>query len=211
MKHILVIVLAIFCINIFGAAEIIEGYKKKDFLPAKNIDHIIKGKNKIGPISSKTSEEKLKEIFGKNNVFDSNIQLTNESKESSKVVIGKEDQLDVIWKTSNHKIPWKVIFHKNKNWFTEEGIRVGVSIAELEKINGASFSLVVDSKNYTISSDSWGQGEICENISLFFTFEDGYSLDAQSLFNHDQEILSNSKIIDADALVVETIIIKFEE
>jgi len=183
-------------------------FTREDIFPSQNYERMIGGNTNAGPINIGTSEDDLKNVFGKFNVYPSTIKIGDETAECTKVLAGKNDQLDIIWKSANHTTPWKVIVHQNNSWKTDNGIHVGMTISELEKINGKPFSMTVDSENFLLMSKSWKDGKVSSNIVVHFTIQRDKSFDIDSLFKKDQTILSNSEKIDSKIFEINTLIIE---
>lgn len=200
------ILLLMMTVNMFAAADIIPDFDKKYKKPNPNIDRKIIPNKQVGPVNTKSSKADLEKEFGMNNILDSSIKIKGKEYSSTKVYFGKDDEISIVWQDKSMTKPWKVIIHQNSKWETEEGLKIGLSIAELAKINETAFMLDIDNDSYRIKSSNWGQGKIAENVEIVFNYEKADRNNLRSLFNQSQEVLSNSKLIDQKNFIAETII-----
>lgn len=112
---------------------------------SKRVDYLIKPGTQVGLIRANTSEKDLHRIFGLESVLDWDI-LIGEGESIPGTVVKAKDQpctIGIIWKdTVNKKKPKEVRFHGSGcKWKTKEGVTLGMSLQELEQINGKPFKL----------------------------------------------------------------------
>lgn len=119
---------------------------------------------RVGPINSNTSEKDLKVIFGDKNVITENstdaegnpLILTFVYKETKNVFI-------IRWvdEEKRDKPMWVGITgDEGSDWKTKEGIKIGTTIEELNKINGKPFIFSGFGWDYAGTVTSWENGEL---------------------------------------------------
>jgi hypothetical protein len=109
---------------------------------------IIPGK-RLGLITQKTTYQNLLDGFGENNLIDGNFgEIESEvTLPSTTIRILGVELLTVVWKNKQRNAPLKV-FTTNTAWKTVEGIHVGMTFPELQKIIG----------EFQISGIGWDYG-----------------------------------------------------
>ena len=100
---------------------------------------------RVGPITKRTSEADLKRIYGKGNVKDTEVGL-GEGETVPGTVLFPDDpkrMIEIVWKDQKRKrSPESIHFYGEKKlWKTSEGIGLGTSLKELERLNGRGFEL----------------------------------------------------------------------
>jgi len=127
MKRILVIVgLTIMC-----SPPIFGGDSSPSFLIQPGVS--------VGPITSITSEAQLHQIYGDANVKPKAIDVGEGEWEQGTVIYPDEPSktIEVLWKDETHRIPAEIyIRNRSLSWKTADGIAIGTSLQEIEKLNG---------------------------------------------------------------------------
>jgi hypothetical protein len=121
---------------------------------------------RVGPITKQTSEADLKRIYGKENVKDTEVGL-GEGETAPGTVIFPDDpkrKIEIIWKDQKgKKSPASIHFYAEKSvWKTKEGIGLGTSLKELERINGRGFTLAGFEWDYSGTVFSWKKGKLAK-------------------------------------------------
>ncbi len=96
---------------------------------------------KVGPITSRTTENDLVKIFGEQNITHEEFYVDEGYFELGSILFkGTSNEISILWEEpdkSGRRFPNRVIIDsKNANWQTDNGIRVGTSIENLVRING---------------------------------------------------------------------------
>ncbi len=112
--------------------------------PASNDESGLITQNNIGGITPKTTEAELFKLFGKENVTKEKEIYANADVPPFKgytIYKGKPDELQVaIDPDKKSKISFVLVRANNGKWHTAEGIHVGTTLDELNKINGEPFT-----------------------------------------------------------------------
>jgi len=118
---------------------------------------------KVGPITAKTSEADLIQVYGKANVQSKDIEVGEGFTEPG-TVINPDDPsktIQIIWKDQNRRqFPDSIRISSEKKslWRTTQGISIGTTLKELEMINGKPFSLAGYGWDYGGTVLSWEKG-----------------------------------------------------
>jgi len=125
-------------------------------------DWLIVPGQRVGPITAKTTRSELDEMFGKENVQDGSYQ--GEDLEAATIVYGNDQSaaLAVTW-DSEHVSRVHICFRTQTGpcrWRTASGIRIGLPIRELQKLNGKSFQVAGYGFDGQGSVMSWRNGAL---------------------------------------------------
>ena len=125
---------------------------------------IVPGK-KVGPITPKTSEADLIQVYGKANVQSKDIEVGEGFTEPGTVIYPDDPSktIQIIWKDQNRRqFPDSIRISSEKKslWRTTQGISIGTTLKELEKINGKPFSLAGYGWDYGGTVLSWEKGRL---------------------------------------------------
>ncbi|MFN8349092.1 MAG: hypothetical protein U0X91_29095 [Spirosomataceae bacterium] len=100
-----------------------------------------------GSVKANSSETSLKERLGAENVLRDSVYIGEGFYEKGTTLYkGTPEEAQILWKdTVNFANPDNVLIRpaegKPNQWLVEGGIKIGMTLAELEKINGKSFSV----------------------------------------------------------------------
>src|SRR5450631_3883453 len=111
---------------------------------AQKIDWLIVPGQRVGPITAATTRADLDTLFGKDNVRDGGFD-SGEIPEAATVVFGNDPSaaLAIAW-DRERPATIHICFGTQTGpckWRTATGIRIGLPLLELQKINGKSFQL----------------------------------------------------------------------
>ena len=111
---------------------------------AQKNDWLIVPGQRVGPITAATTRADLDTMFGKDNVGDSSLDIS-EGPEAATVVFGHDTSaaLAITW-DKERASTIHICFGTETGpcrWRTASGIRLGLPLMELQKINGKSFQL----------------------------------------------------------------------
>jgi hypothetical protein len=112
---------------------------------AQKNDWLIVPGQRVGPITASTTRADLNRVFGKENVEDRSLDV-NEGPEAATVVFGNDTSaaLAITW-DKEHPSTIHICFGTQTGpcrWRTASGIRIGLPLMELQKLNGKSFQLM---------------------------------------------------------------------
>jgi hypothetical protein len=100
---------------------------------------------RVGPITSKTSEKQLIELFGEENVRREQIVVGEGVGYETATFVFKDskDEIVVRWLDDQpFEKPESIsIYKEGTQWRTPEGITIGTSLSELNEMNGKEFSI----------------------------------------------------------------------
>lgn len=100
---------------------------------------------RIGSITEKTTELELIELYGVENVRSTSVSNDKQEKITETILFPFDTmkQLHILWNNGNSNEGPAIVRIESPNtyWHTEEGITLGVSLIELEIMNGTYFFL----------------------------------------------------------------------
>jgi hypothetical protein len=166
---------------------------------------------RAGPIDSKTKRADLVRLFGKSRLKDSTIVLgEGQEDQATTEILDKTWAATVVWESSDRQDISSVIMSKQgTRWHTKEGIRIGTSVRELEKINGMPFPFSgLDWDFGGLIGETEGKLSKLDGLSLTLTSEAAPEDTAK--FTGDRvNPLSNAAGIDKAGIEVGQMILKF--
>ena len=108
-----------------------------------------------------SSHFKLAMNFGFRNVTATNVEA-NGTKVAASVIFSDDPQqrLEVWWKNATSSGTYQIVITGQSDWTAPGGLRLGLTLAELEKLNHKSFKLKGFDKNGIAATSDWGGGEL---------------------------------------------------
>jgi hypothetical protein len=182
------------------------------------IDWICIPGERVGPITSKTSEEEVIRIFGKSNVSRSE-EVIGEGMGYEKVTIvfkGKSNEFKIKWKENRlFKNPSRIeIYGYKTKWKLPDGITIGTSLEELIKINKKDFLFYGFNWDYSGFVASWNGGIFDKKYKKnTFTVRLCPGINDPNLlngFSGDRQLTTNLKGIEKLKICVTEIAINFK-
>ena len=133
---------------------------------AQKIDWLIVPGLRVGPITATTTRAELDALFGKENVSDGSFG-NGDVPEAATVVFGNDTSaaLAVTW-DREHASTIHICFATETGpcrWRTASGIRIGLPLMELQKLNGKPFQLAGYGFNGQGAVTSWRNGTLEED------------------------------------------------
>jgi hypothetical protein len=117
-----------------------------------------------GPITPQTSEADLRKRYGSNAVTPSRIELGEGLTAAGTVLFPGDSlrRLEIIWQDSTHRrTPARVILRGTRSrWGVGQGISLGSSLQELERLNGRPFTLAGFGWDYAGVVVDWNGGAL---------------------------------------------------
>jgi hypothetical protein len=135
---------------------------------AQKADWLIVPGQRVGPITASTTRADLDAMFGKENVQERNLDIS-EGPESATVVFGNDASaaLSITWDRERPSTI-HICFATQTGpcrWRTAAGIRIGLPIRELEKLNEKSFQMTGFGGEPQGTVTSWRKGQLEEDPS----------------------------------------------
>lgn len=120
---------------------------------------------KVGAIGRNSSEADLKRIYGQRNVRDTDVGLGEGETEKGTVIYPNDSTktLEIVWKDQQRKrFPkWFQLTGDGASvWKTKDGIGLGTSLKQLERLNGRAFTLLGFAWDYGGTVASWKGGKL---------------------------------------------------
>ena len=120
---------------------------------------------KVGPITAKTSEADLIQVYGKANVQSKDIEVGEGFTEPGTVIYPENltRTASIIWRDQKSKrFPNTITIsgEKKSAWKTVQGITIGTTLKELERSNGKPFFLLGPGQDYSGTVISWEKGKL---------------------------------------------------
>jgi hypothetical protein len=116
-----------------------------------------------GVFAKDSNRLKLAAAFQKRNVADSQVVTAAGGKAMASVLYGKDPQqrLEIWWSNPADRSDIHLIVITGKsNWSAPGGLRLGLSLAEVEELNGKPFKLVGFNKDGTAAASDWNGGAL---------------------------------------------------
>ena len=130
---------------------------------AQKNDWLIVPGQRVGPITAATSRADLDTLFGKDNVRDSSLDIS-EGPEAATVVFGSDTSAALAITWDKERVSTIHICFATQTgpcrWRTASGIRIGLPLIELQKLNGKSFQFAGFGFDGQGSVTSWRHGAL---------------------------------------------------
>jgi hypothetical protein len=125
---------------------------------------------RVGSIYKNTAETQLVELFGPDNVQRGEIVTTGGKKENCSFVYkGTPDELAITWKDlTRTKINAVYLTNRSGKWHSQEGIKTGLSLTDLAKLNEAPFTFYGFDWEYGGTIGGWKNGKISKFSKGFY-------------------------------------------
>jgi hypothetical protein len=126
-------------------------------------DWLIVPGERIGPITESTSEATLQALFGAENTESIDVDIGEGFSEPGTVVYPNDAsrRLEVVWLDGSRTAPKEVrLTGQSSKWKTAEGISLGSTLKELERLNGFPFRLTGFAFDYSGTITDCGRGRL---------------------------------------------------
>jgi hypothetical protein len=126
-------------------------------------DWLIVPGERVGPITESTSEAMLASLFGSDNIEPVDVHLGEGFTEPGTAVYPDvaSRRLEVVWLDDDRTVPKEVrLTGDSSNWRTTEGISLGSTLKEIERLNGFPFRLVGFAFDYGGTITDCGRGRL---------------------------------------------------
>ncbi len=127
-------------------------------------DWLVVPGERVGPIRASTTKSELVAMFGADAVRDAEINL-GEGDHAPGTLIYPNDQtrsLAIVWESGYVKVCYGLDWYGKKKcrWKTEQGISIGTTLKDLEKLNGRPFKMAGFGWDYSGVVHSWEGGKL---------------------------------------------------
>lgn len=125
---------------------------------------VVPGKS-VGPITAKFTRADLVKAFGRANVKDAKIQLGEGETTNGAVVFPKDPKrrLEITW-VKSRRVGDVRFSGRSSVWHTADGITLGTTLAELQKLNGVPFKFCGFGWDYGGIVTSWEGGQLATSL-----------------------------------------------
>lgn len=181
------------------------------FLVYADINWIIDPAANVGSITQKSSKADVIELFGDENVERCEISIgEGEIVEGTRIYAGTNDEFLIEWNEETNT-PVRITIKKSgTKWKTQEGITIGTTLDQLEKINGKPFMVTGFGWEYEGRSVSWENGTLPTALQLEFEHKE-LSPSEESRVAGDRFFSSNHPVIKKKELKVRALYIRWNE
>ena len=125
---------------------------------------IVDRDDKVGAISSKTTEGALVRMYGRKNVTHGTLDIGEGETMPATILFADIplQRLEIAWKDEPARtLPARIQIQGEKSlWKTSQGITLGITLKSLEKLNGGSFTLAGFGWDYSGTVTSWNKGRL---------------------------------------------------
>ena len=121
---------------------------------------IVQGQS-VGAITPDTTEEDLIELFGVDAVSAADVELGEGFVcHGAEIAFADEETLKLIWRDADNRAGVSEVVVNGSRWHTEGGVKLGLSLKELERINGGPFTLSGFGWDYGGTVGTWEGGKL---------------------------------------------------
>ncbi len=116
---------------------------------------------RVGQITGDASEDSLRAIYGNERIQPA---LVDQGEgfvcKGSRIFFGNGESLELTWLDAETRSGVEAVHVKGRRWNTTEGVRLGITLKELEAINGAPFKIAGFGWDYSGAITSWEGGRL---------------------------------------------------
>ena len=125
---------------------------------------VINPGNGAGDLTARTSEARLIKRFGRRHVLRTNVAIGQGQHEPGTVLFPRDprQRIDILWKSQSARVSPKHARVRGDEsvWVVMPGVRLGLSLEELEALNGGAFKLTGFGHAYEGTVLSWHRGAL---------------------------------------------------
>lgn len=170
-----------------------------------------------GAFGKDSSHVKLAMVFGLQNIAFSEVAGPGGTKMMATVLFPKDPKrrLEVLWANEAARVQTALIDINGKStWAAYKGLRIGLSLAAVEKLNGGTFKLNGFDKDGEASASDWMGGALLDipggcKVGVHFRPDAKAPADTRSAVSVDKEFASNDPAIVAVRPTVSEVLIGF--
>jgi len=169
---------------------------------AQKLDWLIVPGQRVGPITASTTRADLDSMFGKENVQERNLDVS-EGPEAATVVFGNDASAALAITWDKERVSTIHICFATQTgpcrWRTASGIRIGLSIQELQKLNEKAFQVEGYGSDAQGAVTNWRKGMLEEDPAacghLVVRLSPASELEGRSMSKQEQ---SNFKAVQGE-------------
>jgi hypothetical protein len=164
--------------------------KRCDSTAAKSKDWLIVPGARVGPINACSTEAELKAVFAPQEVVRDSVFWFEGEYRPATVLFPKDPvrRISIVWKDEEHSAnPERIELEGSRStWHTAEGISLGTTAGELERLNGKPFRITSADYDYAGLAWSWENGTLEKSLHfLEVRLEPQFSADEQHPYSND--------------------------
>ncbi|MGE5474594.1 MAG: hypothetical protein ACM3UU_10275 [Ignavibacteriales bacterium] len=193
--------------------EDLQNGKTPEAKPEEKNDWLCIPDQSVGPITAETSEEDLKAVFGSKNVL---TESKFDSEGIDKITVsyifkGTKNEVQIEWKDQKSlKGPKRIVISgQGGKWKTPEGVAVGTSLEELNKINNSTFIFSGFCWDGAGIVTDWEDGTLSKYKAFYPVLAPENISNIPDKYSGDKRILSDDKELEKLKLRVATMRIGF--
>jgi hypothetical protein len=130
--------------------------------PASNFT--VMPKQQVGNVISSMSEADLKRVYGEKNVA-----RVNRGDVKTVIYPNTDNELEISWKKGQEYKKLEVAIIRKGDWKTAEGIQIGSTVEDLERINGKKIDLYTLEDGMAIVR--WQGGSVNKNLKVLVNLD----------------------------------------
>lgn len=133
-------------------------------------DRVVIPGQKVGGIRLSTSEEDLMQLYGPQNLGRSRVNKPGEGPQPCTVVFPEtKDEIRITWQDEERtKISAVYLMRAGGSWFTPQGLRMGLPLDELTKVNRAPLQFYGFGWKYSGTVKGWKSGRLSPYSKYFY-------------------------------------------
>jgi hypothetical protein len=121
-------------------------------------------KQQVGNVISSMSEADLKRVYGEKNVA-----RVNRGDVKTVIYPNSDNELEISWKKGQEYKKLEVAIIRKGDWKTAEGIQIGSTVEDLERINGKKIDLYTLEDGIAIVR--WQGGSVNKNLKVLVNLD----------------------------------------
>ena len=127
-------------------------------------DRLVVPTERVGAVSEATSESDLAAVYGSSSI--THIRAADGGTEATVLFAGTPAEVEIEWKAADRS-PRRIVIIGGE-WKTPEGLAVGSTLQELEKINGGPFDVTGANWDRPVRAVSWKGGHLPPTLQVDF-------------------------------------------
>jgi hypothetical protein len=173
-----------------------------------SLDLIIQPGIRVGPVDAASSAERLRAALGAANVVERDIYLAEGEYQPGLLLFsGENRELEVALDENGNPV-FVRIAQDNSPWKTKEGLAIGATLKEVEKINGRPFSFYGLGWDFGGLVSDWNGGRLSSNLIVALMSDKLDQMDENLL--GDITISSDDERVEALNFRVGSMVITFQ-
>jgi hypothetical protein len=130
---------------------------------------VIRPGESVGPITASMDAEKIKEVYGEKNVREEEIYIAEgESQSGLTIFPGTPREIEVVLNADGSP-QFVRISREQTPWRTPDGVQVGTSLEDLQRINGKAFTFNGFQWDYGGLVTDWKGGQLDSSLIIALT------------------------------------------